>query len=234
MRLPTWLDENDAHFEEKKKLVDGQVTHDFMVPGGFTTAYNMLLSRMRFYATEDMAWLEGWKNKFLNDWEQEQMKANVEHVAQIVDGYGSWGGGAKTPKYGATNIVSPVSLENELKAWEHMTKFAKAALAKYPQTLEEDVALLKKDAAEHHLSYNQRNCLTIRHEEKMILKFLLDAHDIVKKWGAMKGSEARPLMKEACEGGQAAQEMGPVEVALRPYLATCVVDQLPREDVAQR
>jgi hypothetical protein len=47
-------------------------------------------------------------------------------------------------------------------------------MKKYPTTFEEDVALLKKDDAEKNLTYNQRNCLVIRHSEKMILNFLME------------------------------------------------------------
>lgn len=63
--------------------------------------------------------------------------------------------------------------------------------------MEEDVALLKKDATEKNLTYNQRNCLIIRHSEKLILHNLIEGNALVKKWAAMKTSEAQTLMKEA-------------------------------------
>lgn len=171
VQLPTQLEEKHPHYEEKKKLVDDEVANNFMVPGGFSINHNTMLSRMRFYAAKEVDWIEGWKNKFFNEWEQDVMRGRQgainENVAAIQDGYGTWGGGSSLPpkpKYTACNILTPQSLENEIAAWECLTKFAEAALAKFPQTLEEDEKLMEKDSKEYHLTYNQRNCLFIRYE----------------------------------------------------------------------
>lgn len=61
VHLPTWLDEKDPLYEEKKKLVDDQVTSDFMVSPDVSVKWNTALSRMRFYATKDLEWIEYWK-----------------------------------------------------------------------------------------------------------------------------------------------------------------------------
>ena len=47
------------------------------------------------------------------------------------------------------------------------------ALARYPTTLKEDMAILEKDdKKEETLTYNQRNCVLYRSGEKEILEFL--------------------------------------------------------------
>lgn len=61
VQLPTWLDEKDPLYEEKKKLVDDEVTSDFMMDPSISIKWNTALSRMRFYATKDLEWIEYWK-----------------------------------------------------------------------------------------------------------------------------------------------------------------------------
>ena len=61
VHLPTWLDEKDPLYEEKKKLVDDEVLSDFMISPDISVKWNTALSRMRFYATKDLEWIEYWK-----------------------------------------------------------------------------------------------------------------------------------------------------------------------------
>ena len=85
VEVPTALDEQDPHFEEKKKMVDGVLEHGFLFSGGFDVSYNTALSRMRFYACKDLAWIEGWVNNFYNKWEQDLMR-DPDAVPELQDG----------------------------------------------------------------------------------------------------------------------------------------------------
>lgn len=216
VQLPTWLDEKDPLYEEKKKLVDDEVTSDFMMDPSISIKWNTALSRMRFYATKDLEWIEYWKQKFFNEWEQDQLRAATANVAAIQDGYGTWGGGnvkeKPKPKYTALNIFTPVDVELEVEAWKLFSGFAEKALAKYPQTLDEDLALIKKHEEDKHLSYNQRNLLQLRHEEKKILQVIVDGYAIVQKWAAMDADDAKIRMAEAVKGStEICSQMSPTE-----------------------
>ena len=76
VNIPTWLDEKDPLYEEKKKLVDGQVTDDLFISTELTTGvhWNTLVSKMRFYACKDLQWIEAWKVKFYDEWEKDFLR----------------------------------------------------------------------------------------------------------------------------------------------------------------
>ena len=61
------------------------------------------------------------------------------------------------------------------------------ALAAYPQTLEEDMEILKRD----NLTFNERNCVLFRSGEKEILVFLIEMSDYVLKLLEMKFKDAK-------------------------------------------
>ena len=71
--------------------------------------------------------------------------------------------------------VRPMSITNEIKAWNKIIKVAQAQLDKYPSSFEEDQTILDTDDQEHNLTQNQRNCVLYRHGEKKILHFLIDS-----------------------------------------------------------
>ena len=61
------------------------------------------------------------------------------------------------------------------------------ALAAYPQTLEEDMEILKRE----DLTFNERNCVLFRSGEKEILVFLMEMSDYVLKLLEMKFKDAK-------------------------------------------
>lgn len=61
------------------------------------------------------------------------------------------------------------------------------ALAAYPQTLEEDMEILKRE----DLTFNGRNCVLFRSGEKEILVFLIEMSDYVLKLLEMKFKDAK-------------------------------------------
>ena len=61
------------------------------------------------------------------------------------------------------------------------------ALAAYPQTLEEDMEILRRD----NLTFNERNCVLFRSGEKEILVFLIEMSDYVLKLLEMKFKDAK-------------------------------------------
>ena len=60
-------------------------------------------------------------------------------------------------------------------------------LARYPQSLEEDMEILKRT----DLTFNERNCTLFRSGEKEILAFLLEFADYVLKLLDMKFKDAK-------------------------------------------
>ena len=66
------------------------------------------------------------------------------------------------------------SKENELAAWKLISQACQEALDRYPNTLKEDIELLKKDDEEHNLGFNIRNCIMFRKGEKYIYHFFKD------------------------------------------------------------
>jgi histone-lysine N-methyltransferase SETD3 len=82
-------------------------------------------------------------------------------------------------KFGSIGeYIKPIDLHTEIRAWRKIHQIATDALAKYPTTLDEDKALLAKEAdlkqEERTLTYNTRNCVLLRVGEKKILHYLLD------------------------------------------------------------
>ena len=58
-------------------------------------------------------------------------------------------------------------------------------IEKYPTSLQEDVAILKKDEEEPILTNNERNCILFRKGEKVILRFLKEIAILVPKLAVM-------------------------------------------------
>lgn len=65
------------------------------------------------------------------------------------------------------------------------------ALKQYPHSLKEDIELLKKDDQEHHLSFNQRNCVLFRSGEKEILHFYIEFSDYITTLLGMMHKDAK-------------------------------------------
>ena len=61
------------------------------------------------------------------------------------------------------------------------------ALARYPNTLEDDYEILKRD----NLSFNERNCVLFRSGEKEILVFLIELGDYILRLLEMKFKDAK-------------------------------------------
>ena len=60
-----------------------------------------------------------------------------------------------------------ISIEDEIKALNLLKKVSIETLAKYPNSYEEDLELLKKN----DLTYNERNCIILRASEKNVMIF---------------------------------------------------------------
>lgn len=83
--------------------------------------------------------------------------------------------------------LAPISLKNENMVW-NMIKFeCSEAMAKYPTTIQEDIELLKGDT----LTSQQRMCVSLRHDEKEVLQFMLNANDKIEALVKMSSKEAR-------------------------------------------
>ena len=69
--------------------------------------------------------------------------------------------------------LNKISLKNEVLVWKLIEKTVDESLAKYPTTIEEDIAILDKDEAENNaLGFQIRNCILYRKGEKVVLHFL--------------------------------------------------------------
>ena len=69
------------------------------------------------------------------------------------------------------------------------------ALARYPQTLQEDYEILKRT----DLTFNERNCTLFRSGEKEILVFLIQMSDYVLNLLEMKFKDAKKLTQNLPE-----------------------------------
>lgn len=85
------------------------------------------------------------------------------------------------------------SKENEEKAMLLLMKMCKRSIGKFPDSLKQDLELLKKD----NLTRNERNCITLRADEKRIYHFFIqlakDAIEVLK--GRAGLLEANPKAK---------------------------------------
>ena len=87
--------------------------------------------------------------------------------------------------------LKPFNLENELKVWETVKTLANESLILYPNSLEDDEALLKKDDSKHMFSYNKRNCILFRSGEKKILHFLIQTCDRMHALSKLSQKDAK-------------------------------------------
>lgn len=85
--------------------------------------------------------------------------------------------------------VPTISKRNERRVWIRIKAMAEEALARYPNTLEEDYEILKRE----DLSFNERNCTLFRSGEKEILRFLVEMADYILNLLEMKFKDAKKL-----------------------------------------
>ena len=68
--------------------------------------------------------------------------------------------------------IQIISLENEKEVWLHIMDTVQASIDRYPTTLQEDTAVLKRDSESQYLTNNERNCIQFRSGEKKILNYM--------------------------------------------------------------
>ena len=66
--------------------------------------------------------------------------------------------------------VSPLSLESEKAVLSLLTELATSQIKKYPETLREDIEILKRS----NLTYNEKNCILFRASEKQTLASFIE------------------------------------------------------------
>ncbi len=92
--------------------------------------------------------------------------------------------------YKAENI-NVISIQNEKQVMNRLKQLCSDALKQYPHSLQEDIAILKKDDTEHNLTFNQRNCVLFRSGEKEILHFYIEFSDYITTLLGMKFKDAK-------------------------------------------
>ena len=60
----------------------------------------------------------------------------------------------------------------------------------YPTSLEQDIEILEDDDKTHKLSYNERNCILLRRNDKIILKSLEETSNAILDLGKLTRREA--------------------------------------------
>ena len=65
------------------------------------------------------------------------------------------------------------------------------SLSKYPNTLQEDIEILKRNSEENNLTFNEKNCIMIRKGEKQILQYLVSCADKVSELAKLSFEEAK-------------------------------------------
>ena len=83
--------------------------------------------------------------------------------------------------------LPPLSIRNERRVLEKIHFLAKSRYEGYPTSIEEDNEILKRE----DLTFNQRNCVLMRHGEKTILIFLIDMTSVFLKMLDMNFKNAR-------------------------------------------
>ena len=68
----------------------------------------------------------------------------------------------------------PLDIMTEVSAWFVILWKVEDDLRAYSTTLEEDLKLLEEDDKNHNLSYNERNCIMLRRNDKIILESIKD------------------------------------------------------------
>lgn len=179
------LDEQRPHHQAKLALVNGRhACQWFRVVDNLTDAGMLeMLSWARFIVFED----EGPTHLYIAKNEkvlevrkkrEERKKEDSEEdsddaldLADVFKGHN----------------VKPYNIQNECAAWQLLKDAAIEAAGRYPQTLEEDVELLKSE----DLTMNQRNCVLFRLGEKELFRFLVDCADLMQTLLKQPLKEAR-------------------------------------------
>ena len=99
-------------------------------------------------------------------------------------------------KHAFRGLLPPCGVEVELKTWLYIKQFTQQTLTKYPNTLQEDIEIVKKDEAENNLTFNEKNCVLIRKGEKEILEYLVSCADKAAELGKLTFSEAKEAMSK--------------------------------------
>ena len=58
--------------------------------------------------------------------------------------------------------LPPVDKDNELTAWLYIKELAQKALDNYPNSLSEDIEMIKQDDSDEKLGFNKKNCIIYR------------------------------------------------------------------------
>ena len=77
--------------------------------------------------------------------------------------------------------LEPISIDNELAAWNVIDKTCDKGLRRFSTTLQQDTQILKQDDEEHTLSFNKRNCILFRKGEKEIFHFYKECNVKINK-----------------------------------------------------
>jgi histone-lysine N-methyltransferase SETD3 len=67
-------------------------------------------------------------------------------------------------------LISPISVEMEIKVLNKLQQIVNEAINKYPTTIEEDRKILHSGTQSH----NKRNCILMRMAEKEVLQFYVE------------------------------------------------------------
>jgi hypothetical protein len=73
--------------------------------------------------------------------------------------------------------MNHISSRCERNALRLLQSMCLGAITRYPQTIQEDIELLKKDDEEYNLDYTERNCIIERAGEKRVLHHWLKLID---------------------------------------------------------
>jgi len=62
--------------------------------------------------------------------------------------------------------LPPVDKDNELAAWLYIKQVAQKNLDNFPNSLTEDMEMIKQDDKDGKLGFNKKNCIVFRMQEK--------------------------------------------------------------------
>ena len=130
--------------------------------------------------------------KFLSFLRFVEFEGNLDHFAFMADQWVKKNPDSDEedgePVFKAEKIPGQ-SVANEKRIFALIKEMCEVALAKYPNTLEQDYEILKDQG----LTFNQRNCVLFRSGEKEILHFLIEFSEYATQLLGMSFKDAKKV-----------------------------------------
>ena len=157
------LQKSDPEFYKKVQFFSFDSCQKFKLQGNLKTPEMLhFLSWMRFIVFEgDIQLLK----KAVLSFEQKNRDNTSKWVQEIFE---------KKQLF-----VPAFDIHNEMKVWERIKDIMVQKMCLYETSIEEDQKILESDS--NNLSFNQRNCISLRMEDKIILRYFIGMAEYIQR-----------------------------------------------------